>query len=111
MTKKSKITIWILFALACLAEIFAIILYADSVRLKNVGTMEGLGLIATLPLFIICAIAELVFAIIITIIRNNVAKRIMNNNLKVPKLYTLLQILSWIFFISNIVLFILLYII
>ena len=111
MTKKSKISIWILFVLACVAQIIAVILYVDSVRLINLGTMDALGLIALLPLFIICAAAELIFAIVITVIRKNVARQIMIENLKVPKLYTLLQILTWIFFIVNIVLFILLYII
>lgn len=111
MTKKSKISIWVLFILACVAQIIAIVLYVDSVRLINLGTMDALGLIALLPLFIICAIAVLVFAIVITVIRNNVSKKIKIENLKVPMIYTLLQILSWVLFIINIVLFLLLYII
>ena len=110
MTKKSKIAIWILFVLALAAQVFTVIMYIDSVSVINSQSGEALALIALLPLFIIGAVAELIFAIILAVVCKKTSKSLALEQNKMPKLYTILKIIALAFIAVNVLLFVSFYV-
>ena len=109
--KGLKITNYILLSLSIIAQFFAIYFIIPTISLIINGKgLEGLAIIAILPLFFICCFLVFVFAIILSITAKKLKNKLIENQ-QTPNFFDkFMGYIGWIFLLIDICFFISLYI-
>ncbi|MBE7075253.1 MAG: hypothetical protein E7376_04675 [Clostridiales bacterium] len=107
--KKLKTTSIVLFIIACVIEVACVITCIDCIRLLTSESLDALAIIALLPLFFIGTFILLIISVSLTIIYKKICEKSVQSDMQQPKFYKLHNIVSWLFLVINIALFVALY--
>ena len=106
MKTQTKVFYIILFILAVVAQVLSIVTYIDCIRVMLSNSLAALAAITLLPLFFIGTFVIFILSVILTIIYKTTAKNYVNSEEKPPAILKILNVLSWLFVVINIILFI-----
>jgi len=111
MYKKNRVAVIIMFIFVCLLEVAALITYLDILRLKTIGTLDALGIIVLLPIYIGCCVIMLILSVFISANCGEIKNKAKVANIPVPVADKIFMIISWVLLAVSVIAFVLIWII
>ena len=111
-TKNSLRIVNIFFlCLVCIAEIFALIFYTQTIQVSLAKDLSVLAILALLPMYVLITFAIFILAIIMSIIAKSSKKQMAKKQQRITFFDKFMGYFGWIIILINVVCFFMLYII